>query len=221
MFEHIRNKSIRIYFYSKQYMLEKKIKKIDYKSFEIFDGKNFLIPNQIHSTNVNFSNIPGQLDNCDGVFTSNPKVVCSIKVADCMPIFFAHQYLPFYGVVHAGWKGLTNGILKNTSVLLKNMEFCLNDFDIFIGPSIQKCCFEVSNDIVKRFPSKYVKQKSVGKFMVNLQKIAFEELHFYGFCYNKIKITDDCSYCMEDIYFSYRREGANSKRMIGLIGFEA
>ena len=56
---------------------------------------------------MNFSNTPGKLDNCDGVFTSNPKVVCSIKVADCMPIFFAHQYLSFYGVVHAGWKGLT------------------------------------------------------------------------------------------------------------------
>ena len=221
MFEHISNKSIRIYFYSKQYMLEKKIKKINYKSFEIFDGKNFLIPNQIHSTNVYFSNTPGQIDNCDGVFTSNPEVVCSIKVADCMPIFFAHRYLPFYGAVHAGWKGLTNGILKNTSILLENMKFCLDNFDIFIGPSIQRCCFEVSNDIVKRFPSKFVKQKSIEKFMVDLQKIAFEELQFYGFCCDKIKIIDDCSYCREDMYFSYRRDGANAKRMIGFIGFEA
>ena len=144
-----------------------------------FNGKKiFLFQIKFILTNVNFSNKPGQFDKCDGVFTSNPKVVCSIKVADCMPIFFAHQYLPFYGVVHAGWKGLTNGILKNTSSFIEKYEICLTNFDIFIGPSIQKCCFEVSDDIVKRFPSKYVKQKSVGKFMVDLQKIAFDELNF-------------------------------------------
>ena len=137
-----------------------------------------------------------------------------------MPIFFAHQYLSFYGAVHAGWKGLANGILKNTSTLLKNMKFRLTSFDIFIGPSIQKCCFEVSDDVVKRFPSKHIKRKSVGKFMVDLQKIAFEELHSYCFRDDKIKITDDCSYCKKDMYFSYRRDGASAKRMIGLIGFK-
>ena len=221
MFEHISNKSIRIYFFSKQCMPQKRIEKFDYKCFEKFDGKDFLIPNQIHSNNVNFSNTPGQIDNCDGVFTSNPKVVCSIKVADCMPIFFAHQYLSFYGVVHAGWKGLTNGILRNTEVLLKKMKYKLADFDVFIGPSIQKCCFEVSSNVVNRFPSKHVKQKSVGKFIVDLQKIALEQLNFHGFCDDKIKITDDCSYCKEDMYFSYRRDGANTKRMIGFIGFDA
>ena len=58
------------------------------------------------------------------------------------------------------------------------MKFRLTNFDIFIGPSIQKCCFEVSDDVVNRFPSKYVKKKKVtGKFMVDLQKIAFEELN--------------------------------------------
>ena len=176
MYEHISNKKIKIYFFSKQYMIKKKINEINYKSFKEFKGKDFLIPNQIHSANVNFSDIPGRFDNCDGVFTSNPKVVCSIRVADCMPIFFAHQYLSFYGVVHAGWRGLTNGILKNTSILLKDMKLCLTNFDIFIGPSIQKCCFEVSSDIVNSFPAKYVKQKSDKKFMVDLQKIAFDEL---------------------------------------------
>ena len=221
MNENISNKSIKIYFFSKQYMLKKRIMKVNYKSFEEFDGKDFLIPNQMHSTNVNFSNTPGQFENCDGVFTSNPKVVCSIKVADCMPIFFAHQYLSFYGVVHVGWKGLTNGILKNTSVLLKKMKYRLASFDIFIGPSIQKCCFEVSDDIVKRFPSKYIRQKSAGKFMVDLRKIAFEELNSFGFRDEKIKISDDCSFCREDMYFSYRRDGANTKHMIGFIGFEA
>tara|TARA_B100000941_G_scaffold262409_1_gene215170 strand:- start:1379 stop:1684 length:306 start_codon:yes stop_codon:yes gene_type:complete len=101
------------------------------------------------------------------------------------------------------------------------MKLRLTSFDIYIGPSIQKCCFEVSDDVLNRFPSEYIKQKSSGKFMVDLQNIAFEELKVFGFSADKIKITDDCSFCREDMYFSYRRDGEDTKRMIGFIGFEA
>ena len=88
MCAYISNKSIKIYFFTKQDMVQKRIKDLNYKYIKVFNGKDFLIPNQIHSNNVNFSNKPGQINKCDGVFTSNPNVVCSIKVADCMPIFF-------------------------------------------------------------------------------------------------------------------------------------
>ena len=47
--------------------------------------------------------------------------------------------------------------------------------------------------------------------MVDLQKIALEQLNFFGFSDDRIKITDDCSYCIKDMYFSYRRDGANKK----------
>ena len=57
--------------------------------------------------------------------------------------------------------------------------------------------------------------------MVDLQKIAFDELSNIGFAKNQIKISNDCSFCESDIYFSYRRDGDGTGRMIGLIGFEA
>ena len=221
MHQNFKNKSIKIYFFSKQYMLKKNIRKFDLELVKEFSHKNFLTPNQTHSTNIIFSNTPGNFDNCDGVFTSNPKIICSIKVADCMPIFFAHQDVSFYGVVHAGWKGLVDGILLQVSTLLKKKKYKLNKFDILIGPSIQNCCFEVSSDIVNRFPLKFVKPKKTGKYMVDLQKIAFDELSNIGFAKNQIKISNDCSFCESDIYFSYRRDGDGTGRMIGLIGFEA
>ena len=83
-------------------------------------------------------------------FYFQPRVVCVIKVADCLPIFFAHQST-LYGVVHAGWKGLTKGILKGTPTFTEH-KLKLNEIDIYIGPSIQKCCFEVSKDIIDKFP---------------------------------------------------------------------
>ena len=221
MFQKISNKSIKIKFFSKNFFIQKNINELDFSSLKEYDQKHFLIPNQTHSKNIVFSNKPGQIDNCDGVFTSNPRVVCVIKVADCMPIFFAHQSRPFYGVVHAGWKGLTKGILKGTSTFCTENKLQLSEIDIYIGPSIQKCCFEVSKDIIDKFPSWSIRPKRSGKFMVNLQKIAFEDLRSIGFEKKRIKINSDCSFCKKNNYYSYRRDGGKTGRMVGIITSEA
>ena len=221
MFQKISNKTIKIKFFSKKFFIQNNIDKLDFSLFKEFDQKHFLIPKQTHSKNLFFSNNPGQIDNCDGVFTSNPRVVCLIKVADCMPIFFAHKSMPFYGVVHAGWKGLTKGILKGTSIFFTEHKLKLNEIDIYIGPSIQKCCFEVSKDIIDKFPSWSIRPKKSGKFMVNLQKIACEELKSIGFDKKRIKINSDCSFCKKNNYYSYRRDGEKTGRMIGVITSEA
>ena len=221
MFQKISNKSIKINFFSKKFFIQKNIEELDFSLLKEYDQKYFLIPKQTHSKNIVFSNKPGQFDNCDGVFTSNPRVVCVIKVADCMPIFFAHQSGPFYGVVHAGWKGLTKGILKGTPVFFKDHKLQLNEIDIYIGPSIQKCCFEVSNDIIDKFPSWSIRPKRSGKFMVNLQKIAFDDLRSIGFDKKRIKVDSDCSFCKKNNYYSYRRDGEKTGRMIGTITSEA
>jgi len=220
MFQNISNKSIKIKFFSKKFFIQNKIDKLDFSLLKEFDQKHFLIPNQTHSKNIVFSNQPGQIHNCDGVFTSNSEVACLIKVADCMPVFFAHQSIMFYGVVHAGWRGLTKGILKRTSILFTEHNLKLNEVDIYIGPSIQKCCFEVSKDIIDKFPPWSVKPKRSGKFRVDLQKIAIEELKVGGFNKNKIKISSDCSFCKKNIYYSYRRDGKKTGRMIGVISNE-
>ena len=221
MFQKISNKTIKIKFFSKKFFIQNNIDKLDFSLFKEFDQKHFLIPKQTHSKNIFFSNSPGQIDNCDGVFTSNPRVVCLIKVADCMPIFFAHKSISFYGVVHAGWKGLTKGILKGTSIFFIEHKLKLNEIDIYIGPSIQKCCFEVSKDIIDKFPSWSIRPKKSGKFMVNLQKIACEELKLIGFDKKRIKISSDCSFCKKNNYYSYRRDGEKTGRMIGIITSEA
>ena len=217
----ISNKSIKINFYSKNFFIQKDIEELDFSLLKEYDKKHFLIPKQTHSTNIVFSNKPAQIDNCDGVFTSNPRIVCVIKVADCMPIFFAHKSRPFYGAVHAGWKGLTKGILKGVLTCFKEYNIQLTDIDIYIGPSIQKCCFEVSKDIIDKFPSWSMMPKRSGKFMVNLQKIAFEDLRSTGFDKKRIKTSGDCSFCKKNNYYSYRRDGENTGRMVGIITSEA
>tara|TARA_B100001250_G_scaffold349884_1_gene321335 strand:- start:71 stop:739 length:669 start_codon:yes stop_codon:yes gene_type:complete len=184
-----------------------------------FNSQNLIVPTQTHSTNVNFVSTAKVIRNCDGIFTNGKNITCSIQVADCMPIFVAHLTKNVFGLVHAGWRGLVNGILEESSKLIIENGYRLPDFEIIIGPSIQKCCFEVRDDIVQRFKSEFVIQTDEnGKYKVDLQKYALSVLTDSGFEESKIKFISECTYCLKEKYHSYRRDGKNSGRMIGLIG---
>lgn len=185
-----------------------------------FKNKNLIIPFQTHSNNVVLSNNHMEIKDCDGVFSNKEKNVCSIKVADCMPIFIAHKFEPIFGLVHVGWKGLVNGILNKTSHLLLENKYRLYDFEIVIGPSIQKCCFEVKKDIIDRFNPLFAYQKNDEKFTVNLQEHALHDLVYLGFDNHKINIISECTFCNEAKYHSYRRSGHNAGRMSALIGIK-
>ena len=101
-----------------------------------FDPDLLINPKQSHSTNVSFFTNPGRVLDTDGVFTSDPRLVCSIQVADCMPVYFVHETKSVFGLVHAGWRGLVNGILFQSAKLIKENGFSNSEFEILFGPSI-------------------------------------------------------------------------------------
>ena len=173
-----------------------------------FDSQNLIIPMQTHSTNVSFCSPKEYVANCDGTFTNEGKKICSIQVADCMPIFFAHLTEKIYGIVHVGWRGLVNGILDNSANLLVREDYKLSDFEIFIGPSIQNCCFEVGDDIINNFNVEFVSATDNDKkHKVDLQRHATYDLINIGFENENISMSTDCTYCDMDKYHSYRRDG--------------
>ena len=185
-----------------------------------FNSRSLIIPNQIHSTQILFCSDQGLVPKCDGVFSTNPNLVCSIQVADCMPVYFAHRTEPVFGLVHAGWRGLVNSIFSDSGTLLKHHEHVLTDFEIVIGPSIQKCCFEVSDDVVNQFDPCFVEYKNNGKYRVNLQGLALDRLARSGFKKDKIQVLPDCTFCQDQRYHSYRRNGKKAGRMFGLLGMK-
>ena len=212
------NEKIRASFSMRQSTNSGIFKVLDFAKVSGFKHDLIAIPNQTHSINVINTTIGGEIFNTDGVFSSNPMIVCSIKVADCLPIFFAHKTESFFGIVHAGWRGLVNGIISESIKLIKNEKISLENMDVFIGPSIQACCFEVGNDIIDRFDAKFINRSSESKYLVNLQGIAKRKLEHEGILKKYIKVSEDCTFCQFEKYFSFRREGDKSGRMFGLIG---
>ena len=183
------------------------------------DTNSLIIPRQTHSNKVTFCTKNGTIPDMDGIFTDNRQWVCSLQVADCLPIYFVNEPETVIGLVHAGWRGLVNGILSKSADLLSMNGFFLSNYEIVIGPSIHPCCFEVDEDVVNQFNSDHCVDKNNGKYQVDLQRIAKEQLHQFGFMKEKITLISECTYCEDGKYHSYRRDGDNAGRMIALLGW--
>lgn len=211
------NPNISAFFSNKNFSKLKNNTRNNFANLTGLNGK-LIIPKQTHSNILYFAQNGGKIDNCDGVFSSDKNLICSIQVADCMPIYFANKFLNVYGIIHAGWRGLVNNIILNARDLIIKNNYILEDFEIIIGPSIQKCCFEVKSDIINKFNKKFVIKKNNGGFLIDLQGNAFSELHNFGFKKQNIIIENECTFCNSDYYLSYRRNKRNNGRMYGLIG---
>ena len=192
--------------------------KIDIKDINIFfslsnfeNTTNVVRMNQTHSSKSLFINqFSNEYENCDGIFTSNKNLTLEVSTADCLPIFFADKN--FFGVVHAGWKGLAEGIIENSIRLLFKNGFSLDNTHILIGPSISKDHFEVKEDVACLFDKKFLISKNEKTFL-SLQDIAINQLNSFNI-YDIVDV-EECTYSTPH-YYSYRRDKTD-KRIKGRI----
>ena len=171
---------------------------------------------QTHSTNIEVvKNKKLVYNNVDGIFACNKNYALQVKTADCLPIFFIHKHNNIFGVIHAGWKGLKNGIISKSTQLLKSHINDLNEITAFIGPSISQKNYEVKNEFIDYFGNEFI-DKVEDKFFCNLKGVASSQLQKLG-----VKNVIDCNQCTyeNENYHSYRRD-KTSKRMTGLIYYE-
>jgi len=151
---------------------------------------------QVHGVEiVEAESLPCQ---ADGLISdwNNLNQPMAIKTADCLPIVIEGET----GVVflHAGWKGLALGILKNEKIQQ------IKPKQAFIGPSIQVCCFQVSEEFKENFPGSPYFQSRGNKYYFNLQQEAKRELENL-FSDLAIKICSNCT-CCNHKFHSYRRD---------------
>ena len=182
----------------------------------ILTKKAIVSMSQIHSTNIELVNNKKLVySNVDGIFSCNKNYALQVKTADCLPIFFIHEHEDIFGVIHAGWKGLKNGIISKSTKLLSSHINDLHKITVFIGPSISQKNYEVKNEFIDYFGNEFI-DKVGDKFFCNLKGVASSQLQKLG-----VKNIIDCNQCTyeNENYHSYRRN-KTSKRMIGLIYYE-
>jgi YfiH family protein len=179
------------------------------------DNKSIIKMDQTHSNTINFISGNKQVyESTDALFTSNNNFALEVKVADCMPIFIFDKKSSFFGVIHAGWRGLANGIIENSINLLKEKDLEIKNIKVFIGPSISQRNFEIQSDVMSYFDSKFSVVKD-GKIFLSLQEVVIDIFASYSI-FDIININE-CTY--ENLnYHSYRRDKTD-KRMKGWIYF--
>lgn len=157
----------------------------------------------------------------DGLITNEKNLFLVITVADCLPIFFYDSKKEIIALVHTGWRSLVKNILTNIIQKFKE-DFKSNPKDIAvkIGPGISKCHFEVKNDVLNKFKDfAGAISKRGGKNYLDLKMIAKEQLLDLGIKENAIEMTPECTYCLKNKYFSYRRDKPeNLETMIVIFG---
>ncbi len=182
------------------------------------NSKRFAIPIQKHTSNVKFITKPGTYENIDGLITSKEyDVILTIKVADCVPIYIHDLKKDFYGLLHSGWKGTKNNIIKNAlSIFFNKLGSKPENIKIYIGPHIKECCYEIDWDVAKYFS--FVKRDKIkNKWMLNLEKEITKDALGCGIYKQNISSCNICTFESLDCE-SFRRDKSNAKRMLGIIG---
>jgi YfiH family protein len=154
----------------------------------------------------------------DATFTKEPNRVCVVATADCLPILICNQSGTYVAAIHAGWRGLANGIIANT---LKTLAQPPNELLIWLGPAIGPKKFEVGNDVYEAFTHfdaesarAFIPYKK-GKWLADLYALAKIQLASHGA--SKIYGGNFCTFTQSELFFSYRRDKSPTGRMASLI----
>ena len=172
---------------------------------------------QIHSNNVKYIKKSGLYNNIDGLVTHiDNNIYLMIQTADCMPIFMIDNIKGMIGLVHSGWKGTSNSIILSAISIFSNYGSRIDDIEIYIGPSIKSCCYEIKYDVAKYFNPKFIIKNNQKSFL-DLEKKVRYDLSEVGIKSSNIFISDICTYENKN-FCSYRRDNDKSGRMYSIIG---
>ncbi len=145
--------------------------------------------------------------NADAMITKLRGLAIGVVTADCVPIIIYDIKNGVIGCIHAGWKGIYSGIIKNTIKKIKKLN-SNNKIYASIGPCIGKKSYEVDIKFYKKFVSKsmsnkiYFTHKSKTKKLFNLRKFATDKLLKYNV---KVDQVNRDTFAEKSNFFSYRR----------------
>lgn len=146
------------------------------------------------------------IPNTDGLITNTRGLFLTVTASDCLPIYFFDKRNKAIGLAHAGWRGVVKNISK-AMIAKMTSEFGsrAKDISAYIGPHIQKCHFEIKEDIKSNFSDEFIIE-SGGIIKVDLLSKVKHQLLSLGLDSENITSSNDCTFCKSEKYFSYRRD---------------
>ena len=163
---------------------------------------------QVHGNEVADLDLPREAGRprADAAVTGRPGNVAVVLTADCMPVFLADRAGRRAAVAHAGWRGLSCGVLENA---LRSLQAAPHEVVAWMGPAIGPDAFEVGPEVKEAFEREDAgagdafRSHRPGKFMADLYALARRRLARAGV--REVHGGGFCTFNETDRFFSYRR----------------
>jgi YfiH family protein len=165
---------------------------------------------QVHSPSVHRARAAVRGEPGDGLWSDERGVSMLAMSADCLPIAVARtDGAPGLAVLHAGWRGLSAGVVAaGVSRLCAESTEC--SLAAIVGPAIGPCCYEVGPDVSALFDPDLTRDRKL-----DLWTAAERALLAAGV--ERVERVDLCTHCHPELFFSHRRDG-RARGVQGVLG---
>lgn len=162
----------------------------------------------------------------DGLVTNEPGIPIITFYADCVPLFFYDPVKKVIAMAHSGWRGTVEKIGAGmVDFMEKEYGSERKNIVCAIAPSICQNCYEVSEDVAVRFTEVFgneygeilLRQKENGKYQLNLHKACEIVLLEAGILREHLDITDLCTCCNPEFFFSHRASQGMRGNLAGVM----
>jgi len=142
----------------------------------------------------------------DAAVTRKTASVCAVYSADCLPVLFADDAGTTVAAAHAGWRGLSGGVLEAT---IEAMDVPRHRLMAWLGPAIGPRVYEVGEDVraaFRGYESAFTPARP-GHWLLDLYAVARAKLSGL----KEVSGGGFCTYTEAGRFFSYRRERGNQR----------
>lgn len=197
------------------------------------DAAKFIIPKQTHGDKiviVTETNSFDVFENTDALVTNIPSITLSVKTADCVPILLFDPVKKAIGAVHSGWRGTAQNIAgKTVKTMSQTFGSEPENIIVAIGPCIGSKNYEVGIEVLQKIKSVTSDHKRIfdseniktGKAFLDLTHANVQLCLQAGIKEKNIDTLELCTFTMKDDFFSARRDGHITGRMINGISIKS
>ena len=190
----------------------KKNREIAVSNFGIDANTNLVTVNQQHTNDVIVIDEPVKDPTkylnivADGIITNQKKIAIGVITADCVPILIYDNASDYIGVIHCGWRGLHDNIIKNAIDKFVMISGDKANITVAIGPCLKQKSYEIQPEfmnkiVAQNYSYKQFFKRKKGKFFFDLTGFAVTKLKELDI--KNIEVLDFNTY--DDDFFSYRR----------------
>jgi YfiH family protein len=146
----------------------------------------------------------------DGHLAAERGIILAVSIADCVPIFIAHES-GIVALLHSGWRGTVGRIIDSGVKAFTRLGIAPDELTVHLGPSICGRCYEVSADVREQLTG----QPATREGNVDLRSLIAEHARELGV--TRISVSADCTKCDNDRYFSHRA-GDTGRQIAVIVG---